>query len=259
MKLFVFEGKKTEPYIFDTLFRLFFANAEDKVVCSYDNNIYELYNAMEKLDWEADIVRLIKEKNVERGDHSLDAYERVSDFSEVYLMFDCDFHHHWFPLDELTDKLAKMLERFDNETENGKLFVSYPMVEALRYTKQMVDADYKDYVCKREDCSRFKTMAAEFSRGVYPNWDFICLKANESPNEERMTKLKSNWTLANEQNVKKANWLCHDEDEVPESATDVEQKDIFTAQKDKYIETDHPQVSILSGISLFLYDYFGHV
>lgn len=30
------------------------------------------------------------------------------------------------------DVINQMLESFDNETENGKLYISYPMVEALK-------------------------------------------------------------------------------------------------------------------------------
>ena len=41
------------------------------------------------------------------------------------------------------DAVAQMLENFDNETENGKLYVSYPMVEALR--------DYKTGICGEKD------------------------------------------------------------------------------------------------------------
>ena len=37
------------------------------------------------------------------------------------------------------DAVDQMLESFDNETENGKLYISYPMVEALR--------DYKPGLC----------------------------------------------------------------------------------------------------------------
>lgn len=37
------------------------------------------------------------------------------------------------------DAIVQMLKSFNNETENGKLYISYPMVEALR--------DYKSGVC----------------------------------------------------------------------------------------------------------------
>ena len=41
--------------------------------------------------------------------------------------------HHRNLSDSLSDDVVRqMLESFDNETENGKLYISYPMVEALR-------------------------------------------------------------------------------------------------------------------------------
>ena len=39
----------------------------------------------------------------------------------------------------IEDSICQMLENFDNEKENGKLHISYPMVEALR--------DYKPGKC----------------------------------------------------------------------------------------------------------------
>ena len=34
-------------------------------------------------------------------------------------------------------KIKEMLQFFDNETENGMLYISYPMVEAIRHYKDM--------------------------------------------------------------------------------------------------------------------------
>ena len=61
------------------------------------------------------------------------------DFSEVYLLFDYDTHQTNLGRKDDVDAVAQMLESFDNETENGKLYISYPMVEALR--------DYKPGIC----------------------------------------------------------------------------------------------------------------
>lgn len=44
MILFVFEGVKREPDLFRTIQRLYFANRDEQIVCSYNNNIYQLYN-----------------------------------------------------------------------------------------------------------------------------------------------------------------------------------------------------------------------
>ena len=56
-----------------------------------------------------------------------------------------------------------MLETFDNETEYGKLYIDYPMVESIRYTKFLPDANYWTYTISRTDCNRFKGLSAEFS------------------------------------------------------------------------------------------------
>lgn len=43
MILFVFEGVKREPDLFRTIQQLYFANRDEQIVCSYNNNIYQLY------------------------------------------------------------------------------------------------------------------------------------------------------------------------------------------------------------------------
>ena len=51
MILFVFEGAEREPRIFKTLERLFFGK-EERLVCSFGNNIYELYRQLREFDGE---------------------------------------------------------------------------------------------------------------------------------------------------------------------------------------------------------------
>lgn len=45
MILFVFEGAKREPELFRTIEILFFKDKQN-IVCSFGNNIYELYNEL---------------------------------------------------------------------------------------------------------------------------------------------------------------------------------------------------------------------
>ncbi len=49
MILFVFEGEKREPALFKAIERLFFKDGQH-IVCSFGNNIYELYQRMTALD-----------------------------------------------------------------------------------------------------------------------------------------------------------------------------------------------------------------
>lgn len=55
MILFVFEGNKREPDLFRSIQRLYFPNKEEQIVCSYNNNIYQLYKDLEEYDGDGDI------------------------------------------------------------------------------------------------------------------------------------------------------------------------------------------------------------
>lgn len=59
MILFVFEGVKREPDLFRTIQRLYFANRDEQIVCSYNNNIYQLYKDLQEYDGDGDIVSLL--------------------------------------------------------------------------------------------------------------------------------------------------------------------------------------------------------
>ena len=78
MILFVFEGAEREPRLFRTLERLFFGQGE-RIVCSFGNNIYELYRQLKAFDGDGDIVSILRENGAQ-----LPAGVNSSDFSEIY-------------------------------------------------------------------------------------------------------------------------------------------------------------------------------
>lgn len=135
MILFVFEGVKREPDLFRTIQRLYFSNREEQIVCSYNNNIYQLYKDLQEYDGDGDIVSLLMEKFASQKDNPLKGIDRSADISEIYLFFDYDFHNRNLSLEEINRQVKEMLETFNNETEYGKLYIDYPMVESIRYTK----------------------------------------------------------------------------------------------------------------------------
>jgi hypothetical protein len=132
MILFVFEGDDREPNIYKTLERLYLP--KDNIICSFGNNIYDLYNKVMELDGDADILSLLTERLHKIGDTSLDGIRR-SDISETFLFFDYDFHNSQLPLEEINRRVCTMLKLFDEETENGKLYINYPMIESIWYVK----------------------------------------------------------------------------------------------------------------------------
>jgi hypothetical protein len=124
--LCVFEGEVREPLYFNGLKQCFF-DEQSIVYCCFGNNIYELHSKMQE-DEDLDIFEVIQEYNTVESNKDL--FEKFSrdDFSQVFLFFDFEFHDDKFSSEDLTN----MVETFDEETEFGKLFVSYPMVEAIR-------------------------------------------------------------------------------------------------------------------------------
>lgn len=254
MILFVFEGKKREPDIFKTLEYLFFSKGQS-IVCSFGNNIYELYRQLEELGTAGDIVSLLREKNKNNPDTPFGEAIRSSDFSEVYLFFDYDFQNKNLTLDEMNQQVSDMLEIFDDETENGKLYINYPMIEAIRYTKTLPDKYFKDYSVSRTDChdKGFKDMAQQFS--AYGSLDFIVLDFRKTPSQKIVSAVLRNWNLLEEQNVLKANILCNGISVIPTNKESISQKRIFDAQLSKFI-IPKDEVSILSAFPLFKFEYF---
>ncbi len=255
MILFVFEGKKREPMIFDALQRLYLKeNAGGRIVCTYDNNIYSLYEEMSALGAGADIVALLRQITDKRGDNTLDMYTSTSDFAEVFLFFDYDFHvcNNNLTINNLNRQVKEMLEYFNDETENGKLYINYPMVEAIRYTKELPDANYYGYEVSREDSCKFKILAHQFS--FYGNLDFISCQRKAKKNGG-VDNTERNWRYLIEQNVKKANYICHGINSYPESKEAITQPEIFNAQVNKYVSKPGCMVAVLSAFPLFVYDY----
>lgn len=176
------EGEKTEKQIINNLENNF-KNFSNKIIfLSYKANIYSLFKEIEE-DEDIDIISLLKEKQIKankiRNDvENIDVSNINSDdISQIYLFFDYDGH-----TDNASDEeIVKMLNKFDNETENGKLYISYPMVEALKHIKKdkldiynyLVEAktriNYKNFVSQNTDYENLVNL----TKG---NWLFIISK-----------------------------------------------------------------------------------
>lgn len=104
-----------------------------------------------------------------------------------------------------------MLAYFNDETANGKLYINYPMIESIKYHKELPDAQFVDYTIARSDCKQFKSIAHEFS--FYKSLDYILLSYNSNESVEkriaRMNAAMKNWKHLIDMNVYKANFICN--------------------------------------------------
>lgn len=160
------EGDVRELDVMNNIKSIFFKSERvDIIAFPAGENIYMLWKQLKEDDFQTDIIELIREQNPKAA-KTIKNYTR-DDFSEVYLFFDYDGHQ-----DNLKnhgdgeDVLEEMLSTFNNETEDGLLYINYPMVESVR--------DYVENECKTltgcyvnlSDIGKYKNLS---SRGLHNN------------------------------------------------------------------------------------------
>lgn len=225
--LFIFEGKNPESQIAANL-QKFFVNEKTIVMCAYCTTIYKMYAEI-SADEDLDTFNLLKEIDGNRT--ILEGYNRA-DFAEIYMFFDYDGHAS----NAGDEKLNDLLNFFDQETDKGKLYISYPMAEALKHI---------------EDFDTFKDLTA------------ICGKEYKKTARKKCIDNLKNiasydldiWKKLISAHLKKMNNIVHHSYEFPKAIVD--QLTIFSKQIEKYISVDKT-VAVLSAFPVFLHDYYGN-
>lgn len=230
--VFVFEGEKAERNYFRSLERAFFSDEKDRLLVTFQNDLYELYKQI-SADEDLDVFELIKELNpIARKDEDLKSLRR-DQVGQIYLFFDLEPNDQGFSGRTLLD----MLQRFNNETEHGKLFISYPMIEAVRDIDDL--DEYLDRVVDLSDCrgAVYKELSSRRGNRMYQDARKID---------------KQRWQHLIEANLRKANLLIYGNSNV-----DVvnDQSSIAAAQLNNWSLRD--PLSVLSAFPIFLADYFG--
>lgn len=130
--LMLTEGKDPDKKLIEDIINKFQIKGE--VIWAKIGTIYAFYKDIkEKYDENMDVIRYIKYKYSDKISKEF----KASEISYVYLFFDYDLHSK---LNEEYENIEKIYERineiseinsfFENETENGKLYLSFPMIEA---------------------------------------------------------------------------------------------------------------------------------
>ncbi len=241
MILFIFEGARYEPPLYEGIKSLFFPRGnDDHVKCSFCSSIYTFYKRLkDEFDGFADVVDVLKAE-MSKVDPANEIFKyKSSDFESVYLFFDYDFYRG--DLDSKNTRVRELLDYFNEETENGKLFISYPMIESIQHTKALPDGNFHTYTVSRADSigDVFKKRARQFCH--YRGYGFL--------------KDMDNWLHLVRQHVSKANMLATGNRSMPSAKDDVEQLPVFDAQLAKHV-MPHGEVAILNAFPMFLYYYF---
>lgn len=228
--LFIFEGEATEEKIVSSL-QKFFVNESTTIKCVYGAEIYQIYKLV-VTDNDLDTFNLIKERNLEKNAILAD-YNR-DDFAEIYMFFDYDGHS------TLADdnKLKQLLEFFNEETDKGKLYISYPMVESLKHISEY--QTFRDLSIECKYNIKYKSIVAATAMKDLINFNNYLLET---------------WKQLIDAHLKKMNFIVNNSYDFPDKLHT--QQTIFLEQLNKYI-LPYSTVAILSAFPIFLHDYYGN-
>lgn len=229
--LFIYEGENAEPQISKSMQQHIFVNRIDVVVeAIFKGEIYQLYDKLDK-DHDLDIFSLLKERN----NSTLKGYSK-DDFSEIYLFFDYDGHASTAS----NDKLGDLLNLFDNETLNGLLYISYPMVEAIKDINELAPESFgSSSICCNQNIS-------------YKN-----LVANRCDNKLKQYSHYNidTWRFLIDIHLRKANLITAGIFSLPTKL--ITQSELFNSQLKRFI-VPKSEVGVVSAFPMFIHDYYGN-
>lgn len=150
--LLIVEGERAERRLFDHLFAAYGLCLEYDVYC-YRTNIHDLYSRMFQTGDDAgdyDLLGVLKERETDPAKRQI----LDGDYSDVLLVFDYDPHDNRFS----PESLARMVAYFNESTDQGKLYVNYPMLEAYRHFATVPDPDYPQRTVEVATLGRYKAL-----------------------------------------------------------------------------------------------------
>lgn len=133
--LLIVEGESEEPAFFEQLFKKC-NSGEEFAIFTYKTNIHVLAHilATEYPSFDTDEIDIrqilaFREKD-EKGKLIL-----TDTYTDVYLIFDFDPQHNapYFGM------VKRMLNYFDNPTDQGKLYINYPMLQSYKHFANLPD------------------------------------------------------------------------------------------------------------------------
>jgi len=274
MILFIFEGKNDEPQLYKTLKEIFhFELNEEEILHYYCSNIFSLYDTIKEygvFDGSVNLINVLKEEAAKHKEvkSDLDRIKYSYEVSEIFMFFDYDIRKqdekNKLTIEQQNAKILELFSYFENESldseRNGiKLYINYPMIESYRFfKKELPDEDFKNYTFDLMSEKSFKQIVDEES--YYKNLKYLCFDLHKSgelkiPDDKARTeKIRQNWLLLKNLNIKKAHFICTDDYSVPENKDTISQQNIFDKQIEKYVKPNH-EVAVLNAFPLFWFEY----
>ena len=203
------------------LFELYGLSKKHEIV-SYNTNIYDLYRRM-FLDMNPEAVDTLQffkehEKDINK--------KKIFDekYSDIILIFDFDPQEQRFSKEAIT----RLLNHFNESTDNGKLFINYPMIESFYHLKSIPDLDYNTRVIEKQYLSKDSNSEHKTYKQIV-GIESIANHRKSFPN----TRKDSNIII--KQNIEKAKVITGINDVVIPPDTAILEKQLQVYNEDEYI------------------------
>lgn len=235
--LCVTEGEKTEVKIIPQLQKHFMTHDKLEII-SFKAEIYQFYRHIKDLnDVFLDTFALLKMRHPQ--DDIFKKYNR-SDIAEIYLFFDYDGH-----ATQANDQaIIDMLSYFNDETNMGKLYVSYPMIEAFKDPLPSLPSNLPKKL--------LISLGSQYKTNV-----------NQQQTNQNFHKIgslqKRDWEQQLILHLKTGHFITQRLFTLPDYKTVISalnQVNIFHHQKTQYIDITK-EIAILSVLPFFLVEYLG--
>ena len=180
--LFIVEGERLEPEIIGRMAEVYGLQCK---ISSVRTNIHILYSLLKKDDGYSDVIPVLKEmlrkrlESLGRGKTCAETSAKIKrtredleklelSYSSVFLVFDGEFQHTEVKGLQTDDRIARnycelkeMFRFFDNETEQGKLYVNYPMMESFRDCDDFFDNEFRDRFVSLDLLTKYKEIVSK--------------------------------------------------------------------------------------------------
>jgi hypothetical protein len=231
--LLLVEGEKLEVNLLNKLLAIYSLDVNYEIY-PYKTNIYELYERMFKGNEEdldvLDLLGILKER-----DH--DSKILNEDYSDIILVFDYEPQDNRFS----EERINLMLSYFNESTDNGKLYINYPMAESFKHIKSIPDSDYKE-------------RAVDFS--VLSSGKYKELVSKESKFTDINIYSKQIFNSIIIHNIRKAYYITKSEYDIEDiKAGYYELEPIEILKKQNYVLINSKQIYVLNTCLFYICDY----
>ncbi len=230
--LFIVEGTNDEEKFINRLFEKMNLSQKYEIV-TYNTNIHNLANILinnNHIDDSLDIKLLLREFEKDKEKKKL----LSQDFSDIILVFDFEPQqdHPRF------EQIRLMLEFFNDSTNNGKLYINYPMMQSYRHFGHLPDDRFKELKVLNADAKNYKQLVNEISKYKDAKHHSYALFVSLAYHH----LLKFHYIINNQYILPTANYVTHDK-----------YLELFDIQYKHFI--DDKYVYVINTLILFMIEY----